>query len=395
MDNNVLVEKVIGWLLTPGGSLGVSLLAFGLGLMFFRSKIKELIIHIKFKGGETRRWEEGTSKGDDVRSPPGDTAPIESRSEGRTQGLEGGRAPEKREEQPAAVPMVRPVRRWAGKPVAGLVAVLVIVGGGYFGWATLEAQREKRAQEEQVKVLLVEAKAGPAVLAGEMVEIPGGTFRMGDLSGEGDDVELPVHSVTVSSFWMGKHEVTFLQWDACVADGGCGGYSPDDSGFGRGNRPVIWVSWDDIQEFIVWLNRKTGGGYRLPTESEWEYAARAGSESKYSWGDEIGVNRANCAGCGSQWDNRETAPVGSFPANAWGLHDMHGNVWEWVEDCRNRNYRGAPVDGSAWLSGGCGQRVIRGGSASLVPWLLRSSFRNRGDRSVRGPDLGFRLARDR
>ena len=231
-------------------------------------------------------------------------------------------------------------------------------------------------------------------LAGEMVEIPGGTFRMGDLGGDERASELPVHSVTVPSFLMGKHEVTFSQWDACVADGGCS-RRPDDEGFGRGNRPVINVSWDDIQEFIAWLNARTGGGYRLPTESEWEYVARAGTESEYTWGDELGVNRANCDGCGSEWDNTETAPVGSFPANAWGLHDVHGNVWERVEDCWNGSYEGAPGDGSAWLSGTCSQRVGRGGSWFNNPWFLRSSFRFRFNRSFRYFNLGFRLARDR
>ena len=181
---------------------------------------------------------------------------------------------------------------------------------------------------------------------------------------------------------------------------------PIDWGWGRGNRPVISVSWDDVQEFIAWLNARTDGGYRLPTESEWEYAARAGSESLYSWGDEIGVNRANCRGCGSEWDNTETAPVGSFPANAWGLHDMHGNVWEWTEDCVNivflydHNYEGAPDDGSAWLEEGnrtCNVRVIRGGSWGNNPWFLRSANRGRGGRSARyfGDHRGFRLARDR
>ena len=232
-----------------------------------------------------------------------------------------------------------------------------------------------------------------AELEEEMVEIPGGTFRMGDLSGDERAQELPVHSVTVPSFWMGKHEVTFSQWDACVADGGCS-YRPDDEGWGRGNRPVINVSEHDIQEFIVWLRTRTGGGYRLPTESEWEYAARAGSESEYTWGDELGVNRANCTGCGSQWDDDRTAPVGSFPANVWGLHDIHGNVWEWTEDCVNYDgYEGAPSDGSAWLSGTCSQRVIRGGSWGRDPGQLRSSNRGRLLRSARGDFLGFRLAR--
>ena len=231
-------------------------------------------------------------------------------------------------------------------------------------------------------------------LAGEMVRIPGGTFRMGDLRGV-DVNELPVHSVTVHSFWMGKHEVTFAQWDTCVADGGCGGYRPGDDGLGRGNHPVRRVSWHDIQAFIDWLNARTSGGYRLPSESEWEYATRAGSETLYTWGDEIGVNRANCDGCGSQWDDDRSAPVGSFPANAWGLHDVHGNVWEWTEDCWNLTYEGAPDDGSAWSTGDCNRGVYRSGSWGAGPIDLRSSLRGRAfSRFTRARAAGFRLARD-
>ena len=232
-------------------------------------------------------------------------------------------------------------------------------------------------------------------LAGEMVDIPGGTFRMGDLSGEGDGDELPVHSVTVPAFRLGKYEVTFAQWDACVADGGCNGYSPDDIRWGRGNRPVINVSWDDIQAYIDWLNGRTGGNYRLPTEAEWEYAARAGSTTKYSWGDDLGSNRANCKHtlCG---DSHEfTAPVGSFPANAWGLHDMHGNVWEWVQDCWNDSYEGAPSDGSAWESGDCDYRGVRGGAwYSYADWL-HSASRGGTTRARRDSEWGFRLAQDK
>ena len=231
-------------------------------------------------------------------------------------------------------------------------------------------------------------------VVGEMVSIPAGRFRMGDLSGEEWDSEKPVHSVTVPAFSMGRYEVTFAQWDACVANGGCGGYTPDDAGWGRGNRPVINVSWDDIQGFIKWLNGGTGGKYRLPSESEWEYAARAGSTTKYSWGNSIGSNRANCDGCGSRWDNQQTAPVGSFSANAWGLHDMHGNVYEWVQDCWNDSYAGAPSDGSAWTSGDCSRRVIRGGSWNYNPWFLRSAFRSGSPRSNRSGYLGFRLVQD-
>jgi len=121
----------------------------------------------------------------------------------------------------------------------------------------------------------------------------------------------------------------------CVSDGGCGGYQPSDNGWGRGNRPVINVSWDDAQNYIQWLSHKTGKAYRLPSEQEWEIAARAGTTSDYYWGNDIGRNHANCDGCGSEWDNKKTAPVGSFKPNAFGLYDMMGNVWEWTGTCRS------------------------------------------------------------
>ena len=165
----------------------------------------------------------------------------------------------------------------------------------------------------------VSDNGGGTTIVPEMVSIPGGTFRMGDVSGVGSSVESPVHSVTVQAFRLGKYEVTFTQWDACVADGGCGGRRLGDSGWGRGNRPVMNVSWDDIQLFINWLNSRTGGNFRLPSEAEWEYAVRAGSTTKYSWGNSIGSNRANCDGCGSRWDNQQTAPVGSFSCQCLGI----------------------------------------------------------------------------
>ena len=231
-------------------------------------------------------------------------------------------------------------------------------------------------------------------LVGDMVSIPAGSFRMGD--GEGYDDEKPAHTVTAPAFKLGKHEVTFAQWDACVADGGCGGYSPDDEDWGRGDRPVINVSWDDTQSFIEWLNERTGGNYRLPTEAEWEYATRAGNTTEYSWADYLNNNLANCRNddCGDRWEY--TAPVGSFPANAWGLHDLHGNVWEWVQDCWNDSYNGAPTDGSAWTSGDCSQRVFRGSSWDLPSRALRSAVRSRDDRTLRSrsDNIGFRLAQD-
>ena len=256
-------------------------------------------------------------------------------------------------------------------------AVLALLGGKT--WAEVE---EERAQVEPTVKQLV----------AEMVSIPAGSFRMGDLSREGYHHEKTVRTVTVPAFRLGKHEVTFAQWDACVADGGCNGYSPDDGGWGRGDRPVIGVSWDDVRSFIDWLNRKTGNNYRLPSEAEWEYAARAGTTTEYSWEDDIGHNRANCDGCGSERDI--TAPVGSFPANPWGLHDMHGNMWEWVQDCGNGSYEGAPTDGSAWTIGNCRLVVFRGGAWLHSPWHLRSAIRSGGDRSARGSLLSFRLAQD-
>ena len=229
------------------------------------------------------------------------------------------------------------------------------------GKERLEALRAELERKQQ------EAKEKMRQLAGEMVSIPGDTFRMGDLNGGGNDDEKPVHSVTVPAFRLGKYEVTFAQWDACVVDGGCGGYRPDDEGWSRSSCPVIHVSWYNAQDFIDWLNDKTGGSFRLPTEAEWEYAARAGSTTKYSWGNDIGRNRTICRDglCGDRWVY--TAPVGSSSSNAWGLHDMHGNVWEWVQDCWNDSYGGAQSDGSAWMSGNCGLRVVRGGSLADGP----------------------------
>ena len=272
--------------------------------------------------------------------------------------------------------------------LAGLVGVLV---GGAVYWWFAEGQPTRVVRD---------------MMVGEMVSIPAGTFRMGDLSWAGGDDELPIRSVTVPAFRLSKHEVTFAQWDACVADGGCDDYSPDDEDWGRGNRPVINVSWRDVQYFIEWLNSKTDGNYRLPTEAEWEYAARAGTTTKYSWGDDISSNQANCGNdyCGDSY--RATAPVGSFPANRWGLHDMHGNVWEWVQDCQHDNYEGAPTDGSAWTSGNCSWRVIRGGSWGSDAEALRSAYRNwasrpyrfwgsRTHRTYRYNSLGFRLAQDK
>ena len=219
---------------------------------------------------------------------------------------------------------------------------------------------------------------------------------MGSSRGEAhhDDDEEPLHRVRIDyRFAVGVYEVTFSEWYACIDAGGCGNHIPDDMRWGRGNRPVMNVSWYDAQSYVRWLSARTGKRYRLLSESEWEYVARAGTETAYSWGDSIGVNRANCDGCGSQWDGEKTAPVGSFAANAWGVYDMHGNVWEWVEDCYNGSYEGAPADGSEWTSEDCGKRVERGGTWDYGPWWLRSADRSSSTADTRNEVIGFRVAR--
>jgi len=235
-----------------------------------------------------------------------------------------------------------------------------------------------------------------------MVVIPSGRFTMGASSSEGgEDDERPRHRVRIDyRFAVGVYEVTFDEWYACVDAGGCGSYVPEieDNSWVRGNRPVILVSWYDAQSYVRWLSARTGKTYRLLSESEWEYVARAGTETAYSWGDSIGVNRANCYNCGSQWDFEKTAPVGSFSANAWGVYDMHGNVQEWVQDCWNWNYKGAPDDGSAWESSAwesedCSNRVLRGGAWNNNPRYLRSANRIGSFSLYRNLPLGFRIAR--
>ncbi|WP_297323885.1 formylglycine-generating enzyme family protein [Nitrosomonas sp.] len=213
----------------------------------------------------------------------------------------------------------------------------------------------------------------------EMVRIPPGKFLMGspeNESGRYSD-EGPQHEVTIAyAFEISKYEVTFDEYDAFAKD--AKRQLPSDEGWGRGKRPVINVSWKDARDYVQWLSKQTGKKYRLPTEAEWEYAARARTQTAYWWGPDIGKNNANCRGCGSEWDGKQTAPADSFNPNTFGLHNTAGNVWEWIEDCSHDNYQGAPADGSAWKEangGDCGRRVVRGGSWFGDPQLLRSAGR--------------------
>jgi formylglycine-generating enzyme required for sulfatase activity len=234
----------------------------------------------------------------------------------------------------------------------------------------------------------------------EMVLIPAGSFRMGAVQGGGDTDEKPVHTVSFARpFAIGKYEITLVEYDRfCDATGR---EKPKDgrrwipfSNWGRDRRPAINVSWDDAVAYARWLSEQTGRRYRLPSEAEWEYAAKAGNEDRYWWGFNVGEGRASCKGCGSKFDSKKTAPVGTFPANRFGLYDTAGNVWEWCQDRWHESYEGAPADGSAWEQGEDPRRVERGGSFGSKPRYIRSSARGRGKPTDRYVYLGFRVVRD-
>ena len=237
-----------------------------------------------------------------------------------------------------------------------------------------------------------------------MVAVPAGAFTMGAPRHEPHslDTERPQRTVYVSAFAMSALEVTFGEWGACVVDGGCGGYRPDDRGWGRGDRPVVNVGRNDARHYVDWLSGRTGQSYRLPSEAEWEYAARANTTSPFHTGRTISVTRANYNGRYGYPDNSynesglyraQTMPVGSFAPNAFGLYDMHGNVWEWVQDCWNGGYRLAPTHGGAWMSGHCSIRISRGGSWHSNPRDLRSAKRRALGEPDRNSTTGFRVAR--
>ena len=280
-------------------------------------------------------------------------------------------------------------------------------------WAAEEAARKKAVEEEERRRAEEEAaRKREAMRPGrvfrdcpecpQMVVVPAGSFTMGSPSWEEyrSDNEGPQHRVTIAApFAVGKYEVTFAEWDTCVAAGGCNGYRPNDRGWGRGRQPVINVSWVDAKAYVRWLSRKTGAHYRLLSEAEWEYAARAGTTGPFHFGSTISTDQANYHGFGTRTDGsgrknvyrKRTVPVGSFPANAFGLHDVHGNVCEWVEDCYHHGYAGAPTDGSAWIPYDCSTRIYRGGSWDQTYRYLRSAYNN-GDSTSRNY-IGFRVAR--
>lgn len=224
----------------------------------------------------------------------------------------------------------------------------------------------------------------------DMVVVPPGSFTMGEL---GHSRETPLHTVTFAKpFAIGVTTVTFDEWDACSADAGCGGSRPNDGGWGRGRHPVVDITWDDAHSYTLWLSRKTGKAYRLPSEAEWEYAARAGTKTAFWWGDSMMPGMANCKGCGNPYDGHGTMPVASFKPNPFGLYDMAGNVTQWVEDHWHSDYDGAPLDGSVWQGGDPKRVVMRSGSWYNYPSVSYAAYRNGDTPRVRNEKIGFRVA---
>jgi formylglycine-generating enzyme required for sulfatase activity len=237
----------------------------------------------------------------------------------------------------------------------------------------------------------------------EMVVVPPGSFTMGSPNDEPErgPGEAQIRVTIAKRFAVGKYAVTFDEWDACVSDGGCVGYQPDDKRWGRGRKPVINVSWDGTQRYLAWLSSKTGKTYRLPSDAEREYVTRAGTTSPFWWGTSITPQQANYDGTEAPYKGggrkgefrQKTMPVDSFAPNPWGLYNVHGNVADWTQDCWNDSNIGNPGDGSPRLSGDCSRRVRRGGSWASFPSMLRSAERAWDSTDLRSNGIGFRVAR--
>jgi formylglycine-generating enzyme required for sulfatase activity len=286
----------------------------------------------------------------------------------------------------------------AGAQVSPLIGAELLADWGRLAASPFEqiSQDGLKSQSEASARIIQDCSDG----CPQMVEIPAGRFQMGS---KRYSREQPQHSVGIyDAIAVGRFATTFDDWEACVKGGGCVHNSaPADEGWGRGRRPVINVSWEDAEEYAAWLSRKTGKKYRLLSEAEWEYAARAGSTTTYPWGDQIGCGNAaydlksgsSCAATDGKLSVHGTQVVGTYPANRWGLYDMIGNVWQWCEDDWHPDYRGAPDDGSAWRGGDVSMRILRGGSWNYGSSALRSTDRNWFPVTGRTSFIGFRVAR--
>ena len=280
------------------------------------------------------------------------------------------------------------------KPVGGLGSGVELV--------SLESRSAGPLSAAEECGLLPKSSFKECAQCREMVVVPSGNFTMGSPAGEKERMshEGPQHLVMFPHpFAVGRFSVTFDEWDACAADAGCRGYKASDRPWGRGRRPVINVSWDDAKAYVAWLSEKTGKAYRLLSEAEREYVTRTGTTTPFWWGSSISTQQANYGG-NYAYDNgpkgerrHRTLPVDSFEQNPWGLYQVHGNVWEWTEDCDHIGYWGAPNDGSSWTSEDCGNRVLRGDSWNVAPERLRAAARFALPAYFRYTSSGFRIGR--
>ena len=281
--------------------------------------------------------------------------------------------------QPAPTPASKPNRLIP----AGIGLAVVALGGGVAAMVMsgpkLEPPPAVEKPVEDPLAAFADCDTCPA-----MIPIPAGTFQMGSPDTEAGRTgnEDPLHEVALPAFAIGQTEITFDEWDACLEGGGCNGFEPSDRGYGKGRQPVIGVSWTDANAYARWLSSKTGRAYRLPTEAEWEYAARGGTTTAYWWGDYFDAAIA---------PSRAPVPVDTLAENPFGLKGMLGNAREWVEDCYINNYTTAPTDGSAQRDGDCARRVLRGGAWGRDPDDHRAANRARIDRNVRDKVFGFRV----
>jgi formylglycine-generating enzyme required for sulfatase activity/class 3 adenylate cyclase len=295
---------------------------------------------------------------------------------------------------------VRATRQQRWRKVAIAARTLIViggVGGGWYAWH-VHAQQESSAQQNPAPTSMQQAAivpptsfsaatrpVKPSFTEPDMVALPGGTFKIGSSS---DPSEQPVHRVTVKPFLIGRYPVTMKEWRDCVAANACANL-----GIGDDDTPVSNLSWTDAQGYTDWLSQVTGKKYRLLTEAEWEYAARAGTETAYWWGRQMAASMADCNGCGGLYDPHKPLAIGSFKANPFGIYDMAGGIAQWMADCWHEDYRGAPPDGSAWQTKDCGMHVLRGGSWRNDPANVRVSSREFYDATVRYPGHGLRVAR--
>ena len=223
----------------------------------------------------------------------------------------------------------------------------------------------------------------------KMVVIPGGKFLMGDDKGKKN--QRPAHEVTIKGpLAISIYEVTWIEWQACKKAGACK-RDLDSHKWGKGKRPVINMSWNETQDYTKWLAKKTGRPYRLLSEAEWEYAARAGSTTAYWWGDKLKKKYANCRKCGTKWSGKKSAPVGSFKPNQWGIYDMHANIWEWTLDCHNKTHAFAPKNQTPRTDGNCDRRTVRGGSWYYFPQIAKSVSRDSHPQHLWSYNIGIRL----